>query len=141
MPCANCIVWYGRLVSHGLLTNSQANALREIYVYNPLLADFVLKRVIRFKDAHGKVSKFGDKIFQGTRIVSSLMEKSEDLLVRRRAKGKKEKEEKDEDEDEEVIGLTSGGWEAQKSPRELEKKGKEKGKAGLADERAKLLSE
>ncbi len=40
-----------------------------------------------------------------------------------------------------MVGLTSGGWEAQKSPRELGKKGKGKGQAGLADERAKLLSE
>jgi len=64
VPAINATVWYGRLVSNGLITQAQATLLREIYKFNPLLADFVGKRIMRYTDTDGNVHRFSDKIFQ-----------------------------------------------------------------------------
>ena len=46
MPAVNVLIRTGPLVKYGYLEKSQAESLQEIYACNPLLFDFVLKRVI-----------------------------------------------------------------------------------------------
>ena len=64
VPAINAVVWYGKLVNHGLITNTQADLLRDIFKFNPCLADFISKRIMRFTDDKGKVHRFADVIFQ-----------------------------------------------------------------------------
>ncbi|MCM2359337.1 MAG: amidohydrolase family protein [Geobacteraceae bacterium] len=47
LPAINFLVMTGRLVRHGFITREERRALNEIYRYNPLLFDFVLKRTLR----------------------------------------------------------------------------------------------
>ena len=47
----------------GFVTWSEHIALNEIYAYNPMLFDFVAKRIIRHPDANKKHLKFSDSIF------------------------------------------------------------------------------
>lgn len=47
LPAINFLVMTGRLVRRGFITPSERKALNEIYHYNPLLFDFVLKRTLR----------------------------------------------------------------------------------------------
>ncbi len=47
LPGINCIIWTRKLVKLGLISAEERRALNEIYNYNPLLFDFVLKRVLR----------------------------------------------------------------------------------------------
>ncbi len=49
LPGFNFIVSTNRFVNGGLLTSMEAEALDEIYGYNPLLFDFVLKRRLKSK--------------------------------------------------------------------------------------------
>ena len=47
LPAINVLVRTGRLVELGLITEEEREQLNEIYDYNPLLFDFVLKRSLR----------------------------------------------------------------------------------------------
>jgi mannonate dehydratase len=47
LPAVNILIRTRPLVKHGHLTSSEAECLREIYDYNPLLFDFVLKRTLK----------------------------------------------------------------------------------------------
>ena len=47
LPAINVIVRTGKLVDAGLITRTQRELLNEIYNYNPLLFDFVVKRTLR----------------------------------------------------------------------------------------------
>eukprot|EP01135_Chromosphaera_perkinsii_P005160 Nk52_evm8s319 gene=Nk52_evmTU8s319 len=47
----------------GLITWDEHNALNEIFTYNPMLFDFVAKRIIRHPDRSKKHLKFSDSIF------------------------------------------------------------------------------
>jgi predicted TIM-barrel fold metal-dependent hydrolase len=47
LPAVNFMIWTGKLANLGLITKKQQPALAEIYDYNPLLFDYVLKRTIR----------------------------------------------------------------------------------------------
>jgi mannonate dehydratase len=47
LPAVNFLVMTGRLAHRGFITVGERKALNEIYRYNPLLFDFVLKRTIR----------------------------------------------------------------------------------------------
>lgn len=47
LPAINFLVMTGRLARHGFITEKERRALNEIYRYNPLLFDFVLKRTVR----------------------------------------------------------------------------------------------
>jgi mannonate dehydratase len=47
LPAVNILIRTRPLVKHGYLTSSQGECLREIYDYNPLLFDFVLKRALK----------------------------------------------------------------------------------------------
>merc|ERR1712192_119392 len=73
VPAINAVVWYGRLVNNGLLTEEQAEVLREIFKMNPILADFMSKRVMRYKTADGKVHRFADQVFQQFPMLCSNM--------------------------------------------------------------------
>src|SRR6185503_17248900 len=47
LPAVNILIRTRPLVKHGHLTISEGECLREIYDYNPLLFDFVLKRTLK----------------------------------------------------------------------------------------------
>lgn len=47
LPAINCVIWTRKLVRLGLISAEERSGLNEIYEYNPLLFDFVLKRTIR----------------------------------------------------------------------------------------------
>lgn len=47
LPAINVVIHLYRLVRSGLITDQQREYLNEIYHYNPLLFDFVLKRTLR----------------------------------------------------------------------------------------------
>ena len=47
LPAVNVVLRTGDLLDGGFITDEEREALNEIYDYNPLLFDFVLKRVIR----------------------------------------------------------------------------------------------
>ena len=53
LPAVNILIRTRPLVKQGYLTNSEGECLREIYDYNPLLFDFVLKRTLK----HPETSK------------------------------------------------------------------------------------
>ena len=47
LPAVNLLIRTKPLVKQGYIDNSEAESLKEIYDYNPLLFDFVLKRTLR----------------------------------------------------------------------------------------------
>ncbi len=47
LPAVNILIRTRPLVKHGYITSSEAGHLKEIYDYNPLLFDFVLKRTLK----------------------------------------------------------------------------------------------
>jgi uncharacterized protein len=47
LPAVNVLIRTGPLVKQGYLTRSEGAGLKEIYDYNPLLFDFVLKRTLK----------------------------------------------------------------------------------------------
>ena len=47
LPAINCIISTRKLARLGMITSEERHCLNEIYNYNPLLFDFVLKRTIR----------------------------------------------------------------------------------------------
>lgn len=47
LPAINCVIWTRTLARMGAVTAGERRALNEIYDYNPLLFDFVLKRTLR----------------------------------------------------------------------------------------------
>lgn len=64
LPAINFLIHLKKLVKGGYITDEEADLLREIYGYNPLTFDFVLKRTIR----HPKTgAKFADSVFGSLR--------------------------------------------------------------------------
>lgn len=57
LPAINVIIQTRGLLSQGLITEQERLYLNEIYSYNPLLFDYVLKRTIRDKDTKQGLSK------------------------------------------------------------------------------------
>jgi predicted TIM-barrel fold metal-dependent hydrolase len=51
LPAVNLLIRTRPLVKQGYINNSEAESLKEIYDYNPLLFDFVLKRTLRLPGA------------------------------------------------------------------------------------------
>ncbi len=47
LPAVNVLIRTRPLVKHGYITAKESNSLKEIYQYNPLLFDFVLKRIVK----------------------------------------------------------------------------------------------
>ena len=51
LPAVNILIRKRPLVKYGYLTPAEGNSLQEIYDYNPLLFDFVLKRTLKLPGA------------------------------------------------------------------------------------------
>jgi mannonate dehydratase len=47
LPAVNALIRTRPLVKGGYLTEAEGSSLKEIYDYNPLLFDFVLKRTLK----------------------------------------------------------------------------------------------
>ncbi len=47
LPAVNVVIWTGELVDQGFITAEERALIDEIYGYNPLLFDFVLKRTLK----------------------------------------------------------------------------------------------
>ena len=47
LPAVNVLIRTGPLVKHGYITAAEGKSLKEIYDFNPLLFDFVLKRTVK----------------------------------------------------------------------------------------------
>ncbi|KAA3611110.1 MAG: amidohydrolase [Calditrichaeota bacterium] len=60
LPAINFVIRTSSLEKAGFITEEEEEALNEIYSYNPLLFDFVLKRTVRHPES-GK--KFSDDVF------------------------------------------------------------------------------
>ena len=60
LPAVNLLIRTRPLVKRGYLNNSEAESLKEIYDYNPLLFDFVLKRTLKLP---GTTRTFPSSIF------------------------------------------------------------------------------
>lgn len=60
LPALNVVIRLGDLIDHGLLDESLREPMREIYDYNPLLFDFVLKRNLK---APGTGAKLPASVF------------------------------------------------------------------------------
>jgi mannonate dehydratase len=60
LPAVNLLIRTRPLVKQGYLNNSEAGSLKEIYDYNPLLFDFVLKRILKLP---GTTRSFPASIF------------------------------------------------------------------------------
>ena len=56
LPSINAVISTGKLVKAGLLSKKDQKHLKEIYQYNPLLFDFVLKRSLKHPDTGAKLS-------------------------------------------------------------------------------------
>ena len=54
LPAINSLIWTRALARDGFITAAERQALNEIYDYNPLLFDFVLKRTIRHPETQQK---------------------------------------------------------------------------------------
>lgn len=58
LPAINIVIQTRALVSSGHITSSERDALNEIYDFNPLLFDFVLKRTLRHSQTGEKFPSF-----------------------------------------------------------------------------------
>jgi len=56
LPAINALIRTRSLASDGFITSAEREALNEIYDYNPLLFDFVLKRTIRHPNTKQKLA-------------------------------------------------------------------------------------
>ncbi len=56
LPAINALIRTRSLVSDGFITSEERSALNEIYDYNPLLFDFVLKRTMRHPETKQKLA-------------------------------------------------------------------------------------
>jgi hypothetical protein len=60
LPAVNLLIRTRPLVKQGYINADEADSLKEIYDYNPLLFDFVLKRMLRLP---GTSKKFPAALF------------------------------------------------------------------------------
>jgi predicted TIM-barrel fold metal-dependent hydrolase len=63
LPAINPLVRTGLLVDEGFLDPAEREPINEIYVQNPLLFDFVLKRRLKV-DQVGRAVRFSDSVFE-----------------------------------------------------------------------------
>jgi uncharacterized protein len=47
LPAVNAAIWTSQLLVHGMITTEERKWLNEIYRFNPLLFDYVVKRTLR----------------------------------------------------------------------------------------------
>lgn len=55
LPAVNVLIRTRPLVKHGYITAKESNWLKEIYQYNPLLFDFVLKRTVKLPGSNRRL--------------------------------------------------------------------------------------
>jgi hypothetical protein len=56
LPAINALIWTRSLARDGFITDAEREAVNEIYDYNPLLFDFVLKRTARHRQTKQKLA-------------------------------------------------------------------------------------
>jgi hypothetical protein len=56
LPAINSLIWTRSLARNGFITAEERQSLNEIYDYNPLLFDFVLKRTMRHPETKQKLA-------------------------------------------------------------------------------------
>ena len=66
LPAINILIHTSKLAKEGYVTEEEQKALNEIFDYNPLLFDFVLKRTVRLP---GTERRFSDIIFQNNPLL------------------------------------------------------------------------
>ena len=64
LPGVNPLIRTGALADAGYITPDERAVLNEIFAYNALLFDFVLKRALRAVDGGGAEHRFADAVFQ-----------------------------------------------------------------------------
>jgi len=56
LPAINSLIWTRSLARNGFITAEERQSLNEIYDYNPLLFDFILKRTMRHPETKQKLA-------------------------------------------------------------------------------------
>jgi mannonate dehydratase len=56
LPAINALIWTRSLARSGFITAEERQALNEMYDYNPLLFDFLLKRTMRHPETKQKLA-------------------------------------------------------------------------------------
>ena len=64
LPAINVVISTKKLVRAGLLAPEDRDPLNEIYDFNPLVFDYVLKRRLRVLDADGRAHRFMPSVFE-----------------------------------------------------------------------------
>lgn len=64
LPAVNVLIRTSQLAEMGLITQAERAALNEIYRYNPIVFDYVLKRTLRYRDAEGREHRFAPAVFE-----------------------------------------------------------------------------
>jgi predicted TIM-barrel fold metal-dependent hydrolase len=67
LPAVNILIHTGKLAKQGFINREEQKALYEIYDYNPLLFDFVLKRIVRLP---GTKQQFSASVFCNSPMVN-----------------------------------------------------------------------
>lgn len=66
LPAVNFVIQLDKLKNNGFISQSEKNTLKEIYDYNPLLFEFVVKRTVMWNG-----NKFSDSIFmENTELIN-----------------------------------------------------------------------
>jgi uncharacterized protein len=68
LPAVNLLIRTRPLVKQGYINNSEAGSLKEIYDYNPLLFDFVLKRTLKLP---GTTRSFPSSVFMTNLVLNA----------------------------------------------------------------------
>ncbi|MBX3466800.1 MAG: amidohydrolase family protein [Planctomycetes bacterium] len=71
LPAIDPLIRTGLLVEQGLLDAAERPAINELFAYNPLTFDFVLKRRLRRVGPDGDVQRFGDAVFETARVLGA----------------------------------------------------------------------
>lgn len=71
LPAIDPLVRTGLLVDLGMLDAAERAAINEIYAYNPLTFDFVVKRRLRLVGEGGKVLRLADAVFETARVLGA----------------------------------------------------------------------
>jgi len=101
VPCLNCVVWFSKLRSNGLINDEHIDLLNEIYQYNPILCDFVIKRIISITQ-NGKKYKFADIIFQRSDLIEP-----QNLLIKKNKENMQDYKQQEDNEQEIDLQVTN----------------------------------
>ena len=64
LPAVNILIRTSKLETLGLISQAERRALNEIYDFNPVVFDYVLKRTIRVVGSDGREYRFAPSVFQ-----------------------------------------------------------------------------